>query len=300
MSHKLIVFCYLLCLCFLTYTDVKAQLLVTTTFPEPEDTLEVFRLNQLGKHHALIKNGWLTALSYYGDAYRLAQKVNYLKGEADALRNIAQVEARLGNQKQEALDFFLEELRLREKIGNKLEIANTYYYLGDLFKNQLHNTKEALGYYRQACILRDKFSSNFSLKQKSWKKIAALYETDEDFTNALQCYQKLLKLYVDEKQLKKASDVSMQISQLYITQNNFNKALRYATLSKKYYVKKITKGKKVPPRFDELIASLKQQEHRIQQENTRHFFANWLWIGFIAVSIVGLFLAIHLKKHAIK
>ncbi len=104
-----------------------------------EDTNNVNALNEIVN---VFKKNNLTdsVLLYSKKAVRLAQKINFNKGEARALSNCGNVYYAGGNY-PEALKYYLAALKIAEGIKNKLLIAqinnnlgNVYNYLGNYIK----------------------------------------------------------------------------------------------------------------------------------------------------------------------
>jgi hypothetical protein len=218
-------------LCWLLFESVtsKAQTAVVMIYPDPKDTVEVQRLNQLGNEAFLQKNGWLNAFAYFGEAYRLAQSIHYTKGEADILRKMTLAHIQLGSNKDEILANFIDEITLRHEIGNQLEIANSYQYLGD-YCYKLRYTDEAAGYYAQVALLREKHSQNYDVLMQSFDKAAKVYAEMDSLRQNIFFITKKLKIAQKYQDQNQVDALNQQLRQLAIQKQKKDNPINYLWL----------------------------------------------------------------------
>ena len=252
---------------------------------------EVERLHQLGTESATQKGGWLAALSYYGDALRLSKEIKYLKGEADILRSIADLESKAPYRNDEALEYLLMELRVRQQIGDPLEIAKTYIFIGEFFQERFHLHDEAIAYFRQAITIMQVTQKQANdLIISTWQKIADAYAFVEDMPSYFAANDSLLDFYKSIDELEKASELSMEVSKQQAELKNLEQSLEYAEKGKRYYslyaVESNHEQNQNLKEFDNYLSTLQQkkQDNEQKQKNRR----SWM---LLAVLIPVLFIA---------
>jgi len=134
---------------FLTAIRVSAQvpqvdslnkLLATTK----EDTVKVMVLVNLGFYTPSFQHG----LDLAQEGLILARKIKYEKGEAACLHQIANQYAGNSNYPM-ALRYYLEALKIRERINDKNGMARSYNGIGSIYLEQ-GDYKNAIIYYQKA------------------------------------------------------------------------------------------------------------------------------------------------------
>ena len=226
---------------------------------------EVEKLHHLGIEASGQKGGWLAALSYYGDALRLSKTIDYKKGQAEVLRSIADLESKAPYRNDEALEYLLMELRVRQQIGDPVEIARTYLHIGEFFQKRFHLHDEAIAYFRQAItILQATQNQEEKLVIQSWQKIADAYAFVEDMPQYFAANDSLLTFYKAIGAPEKASELSMEISQQQASLDNLEQSLEYAEKSKRYYsliaVENNHEKHKNLKEFDNYLSTLKAKK----------------------------------------
>lgn len=160
------------------------------------DSTEVQLLLKKGKEETLSPGGWLSGLSYFADAYRLAQQKADAPGIAEALRQMALVEMKTSKEQDQALRYLLKELEIRDQLGDKEEIAKTYETLGDLFYSGAYpDWYQALNYYQQALIIVKEVSPKSSPERKAFlhQKIADSYQALDSLEPELKHREQLIR-----------------------------------------------------------------------------------------------------------
>ncbi|MDX2302611.1 MAG: hypothetical protein NW226_07410 [Microscillaceae bacterium] len=278
-------------------------LISTPCLAQQADTskTEVERLHRLGIEASSQRGGWLAALSYFGDALRLSREINFAEGEADVLRSIADLESQAPYRNDEALEYLLMELKVREKIGDRLEIARTYQYIGDFFQNRFHMHEEALAYFQQSITILKSHHHKSEVQAEIWQKIADAYAFVEDMPRYFASCDSLLSFYKSIGAFDKASQLSLKISQEQASLKNLDQSLKYAEQGKRYYslidVERIQEKNQELREFDKLLNSLKSKK-KSQEEKQKSYYSTILLLILIPSLIASWFIWSYFNKRA--
>ncbi|HEY5124917.1 MAG TPA: tetratricopeptide repeat protein, partial [Ignavibacteria bacterium] len=120
--------------------DSLNKLLATTK----EDTVKVMVLVNLGFYDQSFQHG----LDLAQEGLILARKIKYEKGEAACLHQIANQYEGISNYPM-ALHYYLEALKIRERINDKNGMARSYNGIGLIYQEQ-GDYKNAINYYQKA------------------------------------------------------------------------------------------------------------------------------------------------------
>lgn len=279
----------------LTFQVLKAQEARLTLEPNPEDTSKVHRLIQSGQEAEIASSGgWLAALNYYGQAYRLAQVSNYTIGEANALRLIAQLESRTGSHEKEVIDHFLQELALREEIGDTLEIANTYELIGKFFDRKLKMPDQAVGYYQQALTLKKKVIKDFDKLSDTYLNLAHMFAELGEFSKAEEYFNPILNDYQEKEDFANAAKISLAIAEMHLQGENQASAKGFLLKAKSLYEK--------ARRYDFQDYSQEMEEiETLLAPFKEHKKVNWsLWIGIIAALLTVILISFFIFRKYLK
>lgn len=259
--------------------------------PSPKDTAKVQDLLRQGQEAELTSTGgWLNALNYYGKAYQLAQVVNDRVGEAASLRLIAILESRTGSHEKEVIQYFLQELAIREEIGDSLETANTYTLLGDFFDKKLHLTQEAIGYYKHALILREKSSASDSLLRVSYLKLGQLWAELGNKAQAESYFERAIQQFVHTQRFYEASELCLDVvAYVSLPYEDFLAAQKWLRQAQKYHQQAQRYDFTTYPQTQKRIQSLtreleEDQQKRQQAKNQQRAF---ILIGGLVLLICG-------------
>ncbi len=266
---------FLVVLYFTTAFRLRAQ----EYMPYRRDTAEVRRLNQMGAEAMLEEAGWMSALHYLGQGYRLAEEIGFEEGKADALRLIARVEESLGDRK-EALQYYLREIDIRKNLGQTEEIAQTYLYLGDFFYKREDLKAQALGYYVQALFLGEKLDWSNQQRLEVLEKIAQLAQENQAPSYLLETYQKMLPLLAAEQNYIQAKKTALEIVQLYLDKQAFASSLHYAKMAQDYEKKIGNISRAEQQRLQMLIRDISRAQSQAREEK----------IDYGLIAVLGLIL----------
>jgi len=186
-----------------------------------EDTAKVNLLLSLAKE--LYMTAPEDAVKYSLEATELANKLNYLSGEAYALKYIGLVEYFQG-QYVEAITNWEQSLRIFEEIDDKEGIANMLSNLGVIYNNQGYDAR-ALSMYLKSLKLAEEISDTLRIIS-ALNNIGLLYSKQKDTENlALDYYQQALNLSEAIDYNHGVGTSSINLGELYIKQKKYSDAL---------------------------------------------------------------------------
>jgi serine phosphatase RsbU (regulator of sigma subunit)/Tfp pilus assembly protein PilF len=151
-------------------------------------------------------------------------KLRILNIKAHALNNIGSVFYSKGNLPK-ALDYYLKGLRMREELGDKMGLAESYNNLGVLYKRQ-GDTNKAISYYQQS--LKFYVDANYLEGQaNSLGNIGILYASENKNDTALSYLLKEYNIVKGTGNKHSTARVLGDIGTIYQKQNKFDDALKY-------------------------------------------------------------------------
>lgn len=172
------------------------------------------------------KGDYPQALRYYQEAIPLAEKSRYWKGLSGCYNNIAILYVNQGKY-LEALPNHEKALALRERIGDQKSIATSLNNIGIIHEKLGHLT-EALDYQLRALKMREAIHDEFGIAM-SYNNLANLYGLQNQYDKSLD-YQKI-SLQIREKlgDLSGVSQSLVNIGHIYSRQHQDSMALIYFT-----------------------------------------------------------------------
>ncbi|MCU0447905.1 MAG: tetratricopeptide repeat protein [Microscillaceae bacterium] len=249
---------------------------------------EIESLNQTGSEAIARADGWLVGFNVLARALNLAREHQYREGEAQTLRLLAQLEANTGQRKEEALAYFMAELKLREELGNLAEVANTYMNLGNFFQNKLHDSEEAVGYFQQVLAIRQKNRQTLPEINEALLAIAQTYSAMDNYQQAIQYYQQVLKNLKSLQKSEVAAKLCLDIAQMYARAHNYAQAMQYAQEARTYHA--YNANSKLEQEISLYIISLQNLQTAARMEDEQKSYRQWLgWvIGLVLALGVGM------------
>ena len=157
------------------------------------DTTRVNLLNALGIEY-LMEEDFDQASMYCSKALEQAEKINFEKGRAYALKNIGLVKYYQGEY-AEVFDFWTNSLRQFENMKDTLGIANMSSNVGVLYYEQ-GSYARALDYYLQS-LRYSEFLEEPTRIATALVNIGGVYTQMEEYEKALRYYQQL-EFYLDK------------------------------------------------------------------------------------------------------
>ncbi len=130
------------------------------------------------------------ALAYSQKGLKIAEKINYQQGIADASSVIGLIYSRLGEYNN-SIKFHKKAMKLRQKIDDKKALASSFNLIArtNVLKN---NFAGALTFYNKALDLRKKINDLGGLPY-TYLGIASLHESKKDLPKAIEFYNKALE-----------------------------------------------------------------------------------------------------------
>ncbi|MFX0092112.1 MAG: tetratricopeptide repeat protein, partial [Candidatus Hodarchaeota archaeon] len=125
----------------------------------------------------------------------------------------------------QALEYLEQSLALREKVGNKQDIAWSLNEIGIIFSYK-GDYNQSLKYHQQSLALRKEIGNKQDISG-SLGHIARLYANKSDFSQALQYHQQSLALRKEIGSKKGIAGSLYNISQIYVEKGDFNRALKH-------------------------------------------------------------------------
>lgn len=238
-----------------------AEALKEMAYNTENDTNKINLLNRLSRKILEREHG--DSRRYAENALRIALKINYNKGIADAYLNFA-CDYLSKNDYYDALDYFYKTLNIREQLNDTLGIAEVQYFIGktnflqnDYQKAQTNYLKalntylkfdnlkniallydhigrlyaetgkldKALDYYQNALSINRPINNEIALID-NYGNIGKLYQIKDD-DRSLNFFVKQLELSEKINNQSGISNASQSIGEYYNSKNNYRKAITY-------------------------------------------------------------------------
>ena len=203
----------------------------TQLLSDQGDTTLVNNLLQQSKDQT--KDNPEKAISLAIQAKTMAEKINFPKGVAYALKSIGQVYKKQGKY-LEALDNYRQSIKIFEEIKDNIGISNLYNNIGNVYYDQSDDVK-AIENYLQSL----KFAE---LSGDKLRMLSALNNVGGVYTNkpatydkALQYYLKALPLCEEIGKKDELGAISVNIGIIYSEEHDADKAMFYFNKALKTY-----------------------------------------------------------------
>lgn len=164
-------------------------------------------------------------------AIAISRKLNYLKGLASSLAQLADLYRDYGEDDQ-ALENYQSALDILYKAKDTNTLFNALGSLGGFYYSK-HNTAKALEYYNKLIEICARQSKPYHNAGSVYKWIGMTYSDSNDYGNALLNFEKSLHLFDSARDFFETGDVLNEIGSLYAKQRDFNNAISYHTRSVK-------------------------------------------------------------------
>jgi len=189
----------------------------------PEDSNKVNTLNFLSRQFENIGDQ-NTALDHSNNAITLAEKIQFKKGLATALKNNGNIYFKQSNFPK-ALEYYLHALKVFEEIGDKQGIGRCYGSIANVYQNQADYAK-ALDYYLQALTKFEEIG-NKQVIGITYNNIGEAYRHQSNYPKALEYYFKGLKVSVDIGDKHGMGNCYNNIGIVYKDKSDFSNAKEY-------------------------------------------------------------------------
>ncbi len=232
--------------CFLIILILSINLFSQTNIDSLETRLKIVSnkekvevLNELAQAY---KNNLPEKTMEYGEkALELSKKINYKKGEAHALNNIATAYY-ISSDYNRSIEIFLEALHLFEDIEDKKNIAQTLNNIG-LTYNVLSKYEISLDYHLKSLKIREEIGDQEGIAA-SYNNIGNINWETMNHDSALEYYKKSLKIYEEIDNKDGIAVTSNNMGNIFYVLKKFDQSSKcfiksliiYEELNKKYGV----------------------------------------------------------------
>ena len=189
---------------------------------QPNDTTYINILNEIALTYWSVSADSVLRLS--NRSLELAKQIHYLKGQAEAIKNIGVANWGRGNY-DSALYYYQLAIPMAEKSGYLKGLSGCYNNIAIIYNNQAKYDL-ALEYHERALKIREKIGDKKSIST-SLNNIGVIYEQLGQLSTALEYQFKGLRMREDIKDQFGISMSYNNIANLYGRQNQFEKALEY-------------------------------------------------------------------------
>ena len=154
----------------------------------------------------------------YGQhAIKLARKINYPLGEAEASEIIGNVHYHLG-EFEKAIQYFLESLKIYRKTEHQKGIANVYNHIGKCYRD-MSNYDKALEYHKKALEINREIGNKIGIAN-SYNNIGICYYSLNKFEKVLQYFENALEI---NRELQNKRGISSSLNNIAICYSSFDK-----------------------------------------------------------------------------
>lgn len=215
---------------FIRAQDQKIDSLLAAVQKQSNDTNKVKTLNKLSWQYFLQGNFPETE-KYARQAIALANQTSFIKGKAEAINNIGNINAQLANYPK-AIQYYHESLALKQQIGDKKAMAATYNNIGNVLRNQ-SRLGEAITYHLKALKIREEVGNEQGIAQ-SYSNIGLIFLTQQEFDKALSNFQAALKIQLKLNDVPNIGISYNNIGVVYYETNKYKQAIETQHLAAKY------------------------------------------------------------------
>ncbi len=164
------------------------------------------------------------SVDYADSALLESRKINYKKGEANALNKIGNIHWITSNFNA-AMERYLESLDIREEIRDSAGIAGCYNNLG-IIASEFYDYDVAIEYTQKAYAINKKIN-NISDIATNYNNLGTYYHEMKKYSKALNYYFMNLNLLEDLNDKTSLSYTLNNIGEIYNENKKYNEALPY-------------------------------------------------------------------------
>jgi Signal transduction histidine kinase regulating C4-dicarboxylate transport system len=136
---------------------------------------------------------YIETLLYWEKSLSIFQALKDKRGISNMLNNLGAVNFNQGDD-EKAINYYLESLKVAEEIGDKLRIATVLVNLGAVYFNKESTQELALQYYLKALPLSEELKDNDAIGTSA-VNIGEIYLKKGDDNSALKYFEKALEAY---------------------------------------------------------------------------------------------------------
>jgi two-component sensor histidine kinase len=178
-----------------------------------------------------------------------SKNINYLKGLADAKSRIG-VTYDIQGMQEKALPYFLDAIKLHEKLKDSVGLAFDYNNLGLMYYAQ-YDYEPARKYIEKSLQI-DSALGNKSEMAGSLVNLGIIYTYLDQFDKSLSLYGKSLDLYTQLKDSAGIMAAYTNMAKVYYAKKEYEKSLKYNLINESY----LQRNNSHPERFSAVYNSL--------------------------------------------
>ena len=164
------------------------------------------------------------ALTYWRESLNIFEKISEETGISNMLNNIAAIYFAQGDDKK-ALEYSLRSLNIAEKLKDTLRTVSALVIIGSIYRNNKATEAKALNYLLKALPLSEAMGHIDGAGTIS-ANIGELYFDLNDFTNAIVYFERSIK---SQDSSTNTSYAYNGLGKTYLKQGDFKQALNYHT-----------------------------------------------------------------------
>ena len=215
-----------------TFNIVKTQKIRISIYEEASDNEAIIgSIRGLSNFYIAVGN-YPKGIEYCQQALQRAKKMNYKKGIAGCLYQIAEI-YRSQDENNQALEKYEQSISMFTEIKDTANLAQVFMSKGD-FHSKLHDISKALQCYLKSLSLYELLKNNQQVR-RVYSCIGGMYMDNHEFQKALLYYQKCMTMSKEMEDIYWIAITSGNIGSIYLTQGNYQKALEYNTKSLKIF-----------------------------------------------------------------
>lgn len=202
--------------------EIRSDSLLSAVKNSSEDTNKVIYLVELSWELVFTTGDYAKTIQYAQEAVELSKKIDYKKGQAEAL-NVIGAAYMFQGEYEEALANYTASLEIRELMGNKKGIAAAYSNIGLVYMYQGDYTKSLKNH--MASLKMEKERGDKEGIAGSYNNIGLIYEYIGDYPEALTNHLAALKINEELGDKSGIANSYNNIGSIYEIQKNYDKAL---------------------------------------------------------------------------
>ncbi len=167
----------------------------------------------------------LVALAYYAQyAIDLAQTLDYKQGEAQALGYLG-ISYWGRDRHQEAMEQYLEALRLFREIGDRGREARILVNIGNTY-DELGQTDKAMEYVQEAIVILKELNDTKRLSHAQLN-LGVIFFYQEEYDSSLFYFEEVMKFRVQERDTAGVALLNLNIANVYEFKEDIATAAEY-------------------------------------------------------------------------
>ncbi|TAE00051.1 MAG: hypothetical protein EAZ97_06915 [Bacteroidetes bacterium] len=210
-------------------TDFRDQLRIRLE-QEKIDSNKVNIMNELAFNYIFSIPD--SAIRYADLGLRLAEKIKFKHGIADALNNIGILHRAEGSYKS-AIEYHLKALAINEAINDKLGVANNYINIGLVYYAQ-ENAAKAIEYYYKCLKIKEELNDKEGVAN-ALNDMGNIYVNVKNYEKALEFYKNALKIRYELNDPRKTAWTIKSMGMALSHQKNYEEALKYLDQALPFY-----------------------------------------------------------------